>query len=189
MFYWKKISLESNRLQEQRTSCQERKGRKGNTFTTMLISSFANQSCIPESRICCLFSGLCCSNIQVYAVWNMLVPTAPLWGQGRSLYLLSCMGREVRARRNKYVQALNFGWADRGASVQGVGWEVVERDGMEPSPAGPLLPLSPNMLPICRQCRFGSWTGKWAVMLPLLQRFQFSRWLFSFTSCSWQTEN
>lgn len=151
-----KKSLESNRLQEQRTSCQERKGRKGNTFTTMLISSFANQSCIPKSRICCLFSGLCCSNIQVYAVWNMLVPTAPLWGQGRSLYLLSCMNREVTARRNKYAQALNFSWAEREASVQGVGWEGVERDGREPSPAGPLLPLSTTRCPFAGTAVLGA---------------------------------
>lgn len=62
----------------QRTSCQERK--KGNTLTTMCISSFINWSCISESWVCCLY----CSNIWVHAIWSLVIPTALLWDQGSS---------------------------------------------------------------------------------------------------------
>lgn len=85
IFQWNKKSLESSRLQEQRTGCQERKERKGNTLTTMHISSFANSSYVSESWVCCMFPGLYCSNIWVHAIWNLLIPTALLWGQGSSL--------------------------------------------------------------------------------------------------------
>lgn len=120
----------------------------------MLISSFANGSCIPESWVCCLLSGLHCSNIRVYAIWNVLVPTAPLWGQGSSLTAFD--GREVTAQRHKCVRALHLCWAEQEASMQGVGWGGMGRDGMDHSPAGPLLPLSTTRCPFAGTAVLGA---------------------------------
>lgn len=175
-----KKSLESSRLQEQRTSCQKRKERKGNKLTTILISSFANWSCITESWVCCLLSGPHCSNICVYAIWNVLVPTAPLWDQGSSLTAFD--SGEVTAQRHKRIQALHLCWDEQGASVQRLGWEGMGRDGKELHHAGPLLPLRTTHCPFAGTTRSGSKTWKWAFVFPLLL-------LFSFMSCSWQTEN
>lgn len=185
MFHWNKKSLESSRLQEQRTSCQERKEGKGITLTTMLIFSFENWSCIPESWVRCLFSGLCCNNIQVYAIWDVLVLTAPLWGQGSSLTNFS-------GQRNNISEVQVCSGSSSLLAYHASSWVGRCRKGQDGAQTH-WVPPAPrhNTSPICRHCRFGSRTWKWkcAVMLPFLQRFQFSLLLFSFTSCSWQAEN
>lgn len=63
------------------------------------------------------------------------------FGETREALLMLFMGRGVTSRRLKCVQVPHPCWTEWGDSVQGIGWEGVGRDGKEPSPLGPFLPL------------------------------------------------
>lgn len=128
MFHWNKKSLESSRLQEQRTSCKERKERKGNTLTTMLISSFANWSCIPESWVCVICSLASVAVITEYMQSETCLSPQHLC-EAREALLPPFAGREVTARRHKCGQALHLRWGEREPACRGSGGKVREGTG------------------------------------------------------------